>query len=157
LETWYYFSDSAGDAVGDKRHGVFSGWYIIQSCITANGTRGNGTWVTTSFEICTSLDDSNESVGAGSYIDTPNISNGGIIEIYCVNEFGGYAKVIYEKSGNPGFIQASSTFVTTNYAAGMNAIHLTVDSAKLRIINETGSSAYFTIKGMLTNYTAGGG
>jgi len=151
LETWYYFSDTSGDAVGDKRHGVFSGWYKLEECIGANATRGDGQWYTFEMKRMIVLSDSNETEGAGSYIDIPlNLS--GILEVFCHYSDLYYAKVAW---GNSLVFMERTIKMVNTLISGQAQVVIKIDGSNLRIVNELGGSMKFNIKVTYSEFSGG--
>ena len=159
LGTYQYFSSSTGDAVGDTRRSNQNGWDILETCITANATRGSGTWTKTKGIISTQLNDSNDLEALGSYIDLPNdLTTNGIININLLHNAGifqyGSVNIIAVVSGGVRLIMVDN-FVMTSRVTGQN--HLLIKpNYPPRIVNELGLTTTFIIEYIYGFNQAGG-
>lgn len=147
LALYKYNSSSVGDAIGDTRTSNQSGWFLIETCTGTHATKGSGTWVVSKAILTKSLTDSNESEGAGSYVDLTT-SKSGLGRI----TFGdgiGYAEFIFTTAGVVTLI-AYSANVFTALQTGTNHVIIKDNGSNVRITNELGSTTTFTIE---INYT----
>ena len=147
LRDWVYLNSTGtrttGDIVGDRRRKNILGVETVQHCTVANTTKGSGTWVVANTEQLTSLTDSNELIGAGSFIDLENARSGRGSIVF--GDGIGYADFIFTSAGVVTLIQYTSN-VFTSVQTGTNHVIIKDNGTNVRIVNEMGSTINFNVK-----------
>lgn len=139
----YNAASPTADTVNDRRTSNVAGVEIKEICTVAKATKGGGTWVPVETSALISLTDSNELIGAGSFIDlTAGKSGRGSI---IFGDGVGYADFIFTSAGVVTLIQYTSN-VFTSVQTGTNHVIIKDNGTNVRIVNEMGSTMNFNVK-----------
>jgi hypothetical protein len=121
LETWHYFSSTAGDAVGDIRESVQNGWKIIEYCIVADSIRNGGDWIIAKMELT-------KRIAASGYIDIPAIAG----STFYTNIYAPYAFVNF-------YFNTNEINVYNEDNAAYGSLSLTINNNLVRVSNLNGT------------------
>jgi hypothetical protein len=139
----YQSVSAIADTVNDRRTSVVAGVEIKEICTVANATKGGGTWIPVETSTLLALTDSNELIGAGSYIDLiANRSGRGSIVF---GDGVGYADFIFTAASVVTLIQYTSN-VFTSVQTDTNHVIIKDNGTNVRIVNEMGSAMNFNAK-----------